>query len=380
MKHKWSGYLVGSIGIAVTTLILLLFRENINSTPVALTYLVLVLFIAAKFGIRPAITISFACFLCFNYFFLHPYYTFRIADPENWIALTAFLLTALIAGGLSARVNERAAESETKQKEIERLYLQHQEMFNKASQAEAIKQSEKLKSALLDAVTHDLRTPLTSMKAAVTTLLTEREGTLDTEGRREMLEIINTEIDRLNHHLEGLIEIAKVEAGAMQPRRTWSNIEEIISIGVSRASGIAADHKMRVHYEEDLPPVRIDEKAIAEVVYLLIENATKYAPVQSEITVKVKKVGDFLKVVVEDQGTGIPVELRDRVFDKFFRFNPVDSISHVRPVGLGMGLAISRGIIEAHSGRIWIEDTSSGRGTRVCFTLPIMPTEARMEV
>ncbi len=365
--------LYGTAGLVLAVLLLFPFREQINSTPVALTFLILVLLMAAIFGTFPAIVMSIASMLCFNYFFLPPYHTFTITDPQNWIALFAFLVTSIIAGSLSGRVRKRAEESE-------RLYLELQEMFKKASQADAIKQREQLKSALLDAVTHDLRTPLTSMKAAVTTLLAESESTLDVEGRREMLEVIDTEIDRLNHHLEGLIEIAKLEAGAMQPRRMWSSIEEIISNTLARASGITASHIIKVEYEENLPPVRIDEKAIAEVLYLLIENATKYAPVESEINVKVQQTADFLKVIVEDQGAGIPVELREKVFDKFFRFDPVNLSPRPRLVGLGMGLAISRGIIEAHSGRIWVEDTSSGKGTRICFTLPLMQSEVKVEV
>jgi two-component system sensor histidine kinase KdpD len=376
-QSNWYKCIISGVGLVAAVLILLPFREKINTTPIALTFVILVLFIAAKFGTKLAIVMSVISMLCFNYFFLHPQYTLRISDPENWVALFAFLIAALITGGLSGRVKKRAEDAEKKQKQIEKLYIEYREMFQKASQAEAIKQSEQLKSALLDAVTHDLRTPLTSMKAAVTTLL-KGDGTLDTEGQREMLEVINTEIDRLNHHLEGLIELAKLEAGAMQPRRTWSSIEEVISIGLARASGITASHEIRIEYEENLPPVRIDIKAIAEVIYLVVENATKYSPTRSEIKVKVQRTDDFLKVVVEDQGAGIPVELRDKVFDKFFRFEPSSSTGR-RASGLGMGLAISRGIIEAHGGRIWIEDSSTGKGTRVCFTVPFTVTEAKIE-
>src|SRR4029453_2367645 len=109
--------------------------------------------------------------LCFNFFFLPPYHTLSISDPQNWIALAVFLITALIAGELSAREKRRAEEAEIRKMEIERLYVELREAFDKASQAEAIKQSEQLKSALLDAVTHDLRTPLTSMKASATLLI-----------------------------------------------------------------------------------------------------------------------------------------------------------------------------------------------------------------
>src|SRR5262249_19206524 len=141
---------------------------------------------------------------CLNFFFLPPVHTLDIAQPDNWIALIAFLITAVTAGELSARVTRRAAEAEVARQEIERLYDELRSAFERASHAEALRQSEKLKSALLDAVTHDLRTPLTSMKASVTTLLDDLKAksasraVLDDEGRQEMLEVINEECDRLN--------------------------------------------------------------------------------------------------------------------------------------------------------------------------------------
>lgn len=376
MHKQLLGYPAGATGVLICILALLPFRNQINSTPVALALLLVVLFTAAAYGSIPAVATSVLSVLCFNYFFLPPYNTFTIANPQNWIALGAFLITALIAGSLSARAQRRAEEAEQRQKEIQQLYVQLQEMFNKASQAEAMKQSEQLKSALLDAVTHDLRTPLTSMKAAVTTLLAgssdpQATFTLDEEGSREMLEVINTEIDRLNHHLEGLIEIAKIEAGAMQPRRSWTNLEEIISISLTRASNIISHHHVETELEENLPPVRVDEKSITEVIYLLLENAAKYAPEGSSILLEVKTTKEnSIKVSVEDQGVGVPVELREKVFDKFFRASS-ESDSPARPSGLGMGLAIGRALIEAHEGRIWIDTTSTGRGTRVSFTIPL---------
>jgi two-component system sensor histidine kinase KdpD len=370
------GYPIGAAGVALTTAALLPFRDRINTTPVALAFLLVVLVTAAGFGSGPAVAASIASMFSFNYLFLPPYNTLRIADPQNWTALAAFLITALIAGTLSAKAARRAAEAERRQEENEHLYDQLRRMFEKAGYAEAMKQSERLKSALLDAVTHDLRTPLTSVKAAVTTLLaggaeSRTAFELDEEGRREMLEVINTEIDRLNHHLEGLIEIAKIEAGALQPRRAWINLEEIVSISLTRASGATAHHRVRSELEEGLPPLRVDEKSIAEVVYLLLENAAKYAPPGTEILVTAKSMGpESVLLSVEDQGIGIPVELRERVFDKFFRAS-VETNVPARAAGLGMGLAIARGLVEAHGGRIWVEDASRGRGVRVSFTIPL---------
>jgi K+-sensing histidine kinase KdpD len=359
-KTKWQGYLWGVLSIAVLTLLLLPFRLHVNSATVALIFLISVVFTAIHNGSKPAFMTSLFAMLALNFFFLPPFHTFAIADPENWIALFVFLITALTVGSLSAREKNRAQEAQ-------RLYKELQSAFEKASQAEALKQSEQLKSALLDAVSHDLRTPLTSMKAAVTTLLSKADFSLDEEGKREMLEVIDDEIDRLNHLLEGLIGIAKIEAGAMQPRRSWSNFEEIISISLDRTAGLTSQHKITLDLDRDLPPARVDEISIAEVLYILLENATKFSPLQSEIIVSAKVDGDSLKVSVIDEGPGVPVGLREKVFEKFFRMR---ASNVTRPVGLGMGLAIARRIIEAHGGRIWIEESRKG-GACVSFTIPL---------
>ena len=147
--------------------------SHVNPTTVALAFLLIILFVATAWGLKPAVLASLLGAACFNFFFLPPFGTFNIAAPDNWIALAAFLITAITAGQLSAHAKRRAEEAEGGKREIERLYEELREAFKLASHAEALRQSEKLKSALLDAVTHDLRTPLASIKASITTLLDE---------------------------------------------------------------------------------------------------------------------------------------------------------------------------------------------------------------
>ena len=371
--EKLKGYLAGTVALALAIVILLPLRDHINTTTIAMSLLIVVLLTATTFGSSPALGISILSIVSFNFFFLQPYHTFVIEDPQNWVALSAFLLTSLIAGSLSAREKRRALEAESRKSEVEHLYGELQTAFEKASEAEAFKQSERLKSALLDAVTHDLRTPLTSMKAAVTTLaagIKDSSFTLDEEGRRELLEVIDTEIDRLNKLFESLLGMARIEAGAMEPRQQWSNMEEIISNSLARSGESPRNHRIHVEMEKDLPPVRVDEKLIAEVVHILIDNATKFSPSGKDIHISIASNSADVKVTVEDQGIGIPPSAREKVFEKFFRFADTGAGARQPPQGLGMGLAIARGIIEAHKGRIWIEDGPSGVGTRVNFTIP----------
>ncbi len=379
-EKRRTGYLVAVIGVAAITGVLKLFGEHINSTTVALALLLVVLFVAVGWGSRPAVLASLLGVVCFNFFYLPPVGRLTIEDPDNWIALSAFLVTAVTAGQLWARAKRQAENAEAGRVEIERLYTELQEAFERASQAKALEQSERLKSALLDAVTHDLRTPLTSIKASVTTLLDdprpqvngEETGALDAEGRREMLEVIDEETDRLNRFIEGLMELARIEAGEMHLRRRWGSVEEIVTTALERAAPLTRNHQIHVRLDSNLPTVRVDDRAVAEVVYTLVDNAAKYSPRGTNIFVEAKSTdGQTVELSVEDEGPGIPAELRERVFDKFFRaMRDGDSSTH-QPSGSGMGLAIAKGIVEAHGGSIWIEEPPANHGSRVRVTLPI---------
>lgn len=348
--------------VLLTTAGLLTIDHHVNSTTVALAMLLVVLTLATFFGRNPALLASFAAMLCFNYYFLPPVRTWTIADPQNLIAWAAFTITAIVAGELSSYARRRATESD-------RLYTELQTAFEAATEAEALKQSEKLKSALLDAVTHDLRTPLTSIKASVTTLLDSEGGhrTIELKGaeRAEFLNIINEETDRLNKFIEGMVALARVEAGSPDSRRTMSSVEEIVATALDRAEPLVRDHHVVLNLERELPLIRVDALAIAEVVYNLIDNAAKYSPTGTTIFVTARSHGDSVIVSVSDQGPGIPEAMREHVFEKFVR------LDGTRSDGLGLGLAIARRIVEAQNGRIEIRAAEGGKGSRVVLTLPI---------
>jgi len=375
-QRSYNGYVVAVLSVGLSTLVLKIIGSHVNAATVSLALLLNVLFIATRWGSLPALLASIVAMLCFNFFFLPPFGTFTIAATDNWIALLAFLITAVTAGQLSGRAKRRAEEAEVGRREIERLYAELRDAFQRASHAEALRQSEKLKSALLDAVTHDLRTPLTSIKASITTLLDEIRGgespvALDRESRVEMMEVIDEESDRLSRFINGLIELARIEAGELQLRRRWGVVEEIISTALQRAEPITRNHGVDLQVEKELPAVRVDERAVSEVVYTLIDNAAKFSPKGSTIRLIARRAGEeLIQMAVEDEGPGIANDLRERVFDKFFRATRDGDVTTRQPSGTGMGLAIAKGIVEAHEGRIWIESGEGGRGTRVVFTLP----------
>ena len=378
-----TGYLIALTGVCLMTLLLTPFHGHINDTTISLALLLIVLLVATIFGSRPALFASLLGVLSFNFFFLHPVYTFSISDPQNWVAFAAFLVTAVIAGQLSSYARRRAEESEQRRQEIERLYNELQSAFEQASEAEALRRSEQLKSSLLDAVTHDLRTPLTSIKASVTTLIEDRKTKignsktangsflqLDDEGRGEFLEIINEETDRLNQFIEGIVGLAKVEAGALHLRKSRSQIEEIINNAIDRAKNRLSAYQILIEIERELPDVFVDASSISEVVYTLLDNAAKYSPKESKIKVSTRRAdNENVEISVEDEGKGVPLEMRGKVFSKFFRATETDI--HTTASGLGLGLAIARGIVESQGGKIWIEDGRDEYTTRVVFTIPI---------
>lgn len=354
--------------VLVSTLFLGSIAESVNATTVALTLLLCVLFSATFFGRNPALLASFVAMLCFNYFFLPPVRTWTIADPQNLVAWAAFTITAIIAGELSAYARRRAIEAE-------RLYAELRQAFEKAANAEALERSEHLKSALLDAVTHDLRTPLTSIKASVTTLLDSEGGhrtiELGEDERVEFLQVIDEETDRLNGFIEGMVELARIEAGTPDSDALNTDVEEIIHTALLRCKNLVGNHLIDLKTGGNLPSVKGDPRALAEAVYILLDNAAKYSPPGSSITIGASADDGFVKITVSDEGPGIPADKRDEVFEKFVRLDKQPS------AGLGLGLAIARRIIQAHNGTIKIKNGLVGKGTTVVITLPAAELHGR---
>ena len=380
-KNRSSSYLLALLSVAASTALLIPLRGRINSTTIGFAFLLVVLFTAIFRGSKPALLASVLGVLSYNFFFLPPFHTFTIADPQNWIALTAFFMTALAVGQLSARAKERATEAEAARVRIKHLYEELQRAFDRASEAEALKRSERLKSALLDAVTHDIRTPLTSIKASATLLLEDRDAKeqmerLSPDEQEAMLRVITHGADRLDRFIEGIVDLARIEAGDMNLHRNWGAIEDIIDAALAQAEPLTRQHQIRISTQEELPVVRVDARAVTEVIYILLDNASKYAPRETLINIEARRVaGDVVEIAVEDRGPGVSPSLRERVFERFYRASGDDTATD-RVGGIGMGLAIAKGIVEAHGGQIWIEGGSANHGARVVFTVPVGDDES----
>ncbi len=192
---------------------------------------------------------------------------------------------------------------------------------------------------------------------------------LSVEGRRELLMVIDEESDRLNRFIEGLSAADRAEPASPIHLRTV-NLDDVLRAGLMRAETVTRHHHVAVAVEEGVPPLSVDSAALTEVIYILLDNASKYAATGTAITVRAA-VGPERQVQLDvtDEGPGIPLEFRDQVFEKFFRI-PARASHDPRRVGVGLGLPIAKRLVEAQGGRIWIETPVSGRGTAIMMTLP----------
>jgi len=360
-RGRWSlRYLIATVAMALPIAILEMLRTSLSQTTIALLLVLPVILVAVTSGRGPALYASIVAGLSFNFFFIGPFYSFRVNRPEDIVALLVFVTTAVLVGQLSSRLEKRVLQTEEQHKELVHVRGEFERAAAQAAQADALRKSEQLKTALLDAVTHDLRTPLTSIKAAITTVRVEP---VTPEVQRELFEVIEQECDRLNHFIQGMMDLAKLEAGEVTLASKDVSAEEMVEDALLRAERLLAGHRVEVAIQPGLPPLRVDPLLISQVIFTLVENAAKYSGASTRIDVTVERNESGIRFAVTDEGPGIPRELRAKVFQKFFR-------AGLQP-GLGMGLAIARGIVQAHGGKIWIDERPGGRGASVQFQVPL---------
>ena len=478
MKGAWPRAVLQSLAAAVAVFaVTAAYRlvVHVNPTTVALTFLLAILIVAATWGLRPAVFMSLVATAAFNYFFLPPLGTFTIADPQNWVALSAFLVTAIIASQLSERARREASQAHQRRHEVERLYAFSQrllvaenvaELLNdvpqhvvdsfaagaaalfvagrpdiyrsgpdvhaidaeqlkavaargepltdserglyfaplrlgvrtvgaigisggalsretleavgslvaiaveragaveKLTRAEAAREGEELRSALLDSVTHEFRTPLTAIKASVTTLLSDPN--LQAEQRRELLTVIDEETDRVNHLVGEAAEMARLDAGQVELRLEPHAIGEAIDRALDEARQALAGHPLDLQVPTGLPPVRMDLGRIKDVLLQLLDNAGKYSPAGAPIRITAESKDGRLLVSVADRGQGIDSFEQALIFDKFYRGRDQRRLV----AGTGMGLAIAKAIVEAHGGSIGVT-SQPGHGSVFSFALPL---------
>jgi two-component system sensor histidine kinase KdpD len=244
------------------------------------------------------------------------------------------------------------------------LALERVRLADEATRAAVLERSDQLKSALLSAVSHDLRTPLASIKASATSLLQE-EIVWSRDDQRDLLQAIDEETDRLTRLIGNLLDLSRIEAGVLRPQRDWNDVAELVADTIARVRPALGGRAVEVALAPDLPPARFDYIEIAQVLVNLLENAAKYSPPGAPISVGAQRVGAWLELTVADRGVGVPAGEEERVFEKFYRV-----ANRPGTAGAGIGLSVSQGLVEAHGGRIWAAAREGG-GSVFHFTLPL---------
>lgn len=281
------------------------------------------------------------------------------------------LAVAIVVGVLGLVLTRQVLQAkQALENEInERKRAEEEVRRSEARRAEAYRQSDALKSALLSSVSHELRTPLTAIKASIAGLLGQgQQGRPDVQ--QEFLKGMEQEIDYLTRLVDNLLDMSRIEAGTLVPQREWHVVEELVEGAIRRLGPKVQERTLTVDLAEDLPQIRVDGVEIQQLLVNLLDNAFKYSPEGSPVRLEAKAEPDQIRMVVANQGEGIPAEDLERIFERFHRVRLQRECSIP---GSGLGLAICKGIVDAHGGRIWAE-SSPGQETRVVVTLPRVST------
>ena len=477
-------------GVGVVTLVLGPWLHVSNAATVSITYLLLVLLVAATSRLAVAVATSTAAMLCLNFFFLPPVGTFTIADPHNWVALFAFVVVSLVASHLSAVARERTDEALGRRNELARLFdlsrdvlmvtesrealsalaraisrrfdlefvalavprqddwdvyqagtrtfeldkpqlasafasaqttlefdayartyaghrtitvgadvvrlvplrlgtkpigvlaatgrpvepgtldtlagvvaiaIERAHFLEERQAGELTRQSEQLKTALLASLGHDLRTPLTAIRIAASNI---KESELERDDQVEQSEVILSEVERLTRLFQNLLEMGRIDAGAITTESRWTHPSEIVAAARDQVEQTVQNHELKLTFEPDVP-VRLDPRLTATALAHLLENAAQYSPAGSVIQVTARVEDDGLTIQVRDHGSGVgPADL-PHLFERFYR----GAAARSRTSGTGMGLWIVRGLLAAENGQVWAENCADG-GAQFTMAVP----------
>ncbi len=462
LSQLWQ-YLLAVMLIALITALFVALRSVLETTLIALLYLIPLGIITAYWGLGPGLTSALLAFLTFNYFFIQPYYTFIVHRPADIVILIVFLIVAVVISQLVARAQAGLAAATAREREATQLYelstaltglhddrtitqilakqvyavaqgeyvelhitgnqpmiyhvpekelptrepelsipiqaargilgeirlwrakpdispsekrlfqtfasqgalaLERARLMQAESRARVLEESDQLKSAILSSISHELRTPLSTIKAAASSLR-GREVNWDSPARAELVIAIDDEADHLNLLVGNLLDMSRIESGALKPKREWNILIEIIGSVLVRMKHLVEEHKVEIDVSESLPLIPVDYVQMEQVFTNLISNSAKYAPMGTIIRIHAHVENETVHVQVSNQGPQVPAEHLEKIFDKFYRITAADRVT-----GTGLGLSICKGIIEAHSGRIWAENVSDGLAFN--FTLPLL--------
>jgi K+-sensing histidine kinase KdpD len=316
-------------------------RDHFAMPDLVMVYLLGVTIVAIGTSLGASIFTAVLCTLALDFFFIPPYWAFSTSDLKHLVTLGVMLFVAVVISGLTERARRQATA---------------------AHEAKAEAETERMRNALLSSVSHDLRTPLTAITGAATTML-EDDAVLDPATRRDLAQTIHEEADHLNRLLSNLLSMTRLESG-IRVQKEWHPLEDVVGTAVTRLESRLRGRTLVTHFPEHVSSAPFDAVLIEQVLVNLIENAVRYTPSGTPIEIAIRATEAETSVEVADRGPGIPEHEREPIFRKFYRGKPREGDG-----GVGLGLTISRAIVLAHGGRLWVEDRPGG-GAAFKFTLP----------
>ena len=322
-------------------------------TTAALAFLLVVLAIATFGRLWTAVVVAIGAALALNFFFIPPVGTFAIAGPHDWVSLFAFLIVAVIASHLSSTAQDRAREAIAQRNEVARL-------LEERDTVELLRQKAELAATLLASLSHDLKTPLTAIRVALENLYED----MTPEDRSDQARLAISEVDRLTHFFQDILDMARIDAGATPLDPQWVSPADVVDAASVHVRHALGGRRVRVDADSETA-IDVDPRLASVALSHLLENAAKYSPADSEITVVARGTGEGLQMSVTDGGPGVDPSELDHLFERFYRGRKA---KHAAP-GTGMGLAIARGLVAAAGGRVWAENMPGG-GARFSMVVP----------
>jgi two-component system sensor histidine kinase KdpD len=352
-------YLICVLSVSIVALLCLFTRHFLDHKVVGYILLVVVSLLAMFLDILPVLLSAVLSALILNFFFIQPYYTFHIYSAEDALLLFLFFIIALINGVLTHKI--RKAEKKLQIKEIRVNTM-------------------KLYNALLDSLSHELRTPISAIMGAIDTIQSKTVAISDENRQKLYLEIEKASL-RLNHQVENLLNMSRLESGVIQPKMDWCDLKELVYNVLGHLKEDLQFHKVVVDVQDNLPLFKLDYGLTEQIIYNLIFNASQYTPKGAKIKINVEYNPDVdfdynpdklmpCVITISDDGNGFPEEEIDKVFDKFYR------LQNSKTGGTGLGLSIVKGFVEAQNGKITLENGEEGGSVfKIGFPALVMNTK-----
>jgi two-component system sensor histidine kinase KdpD len=358
--------------VVVASAALVPVRAHVTRATPALVLVLAVVAAGVVGGSLAAAVTALVAASAYNLAFIPPFWTFKVNVADDWVALGVFLAVALAMGLLVAGQAERRRAAEQREAELRSLYdhlqtmaEERERLAEEATRAQVLERVDEQRAALLRSVSHDLRTPLASIRAVASDL---RDGTAyDEETRIELLATVCEEAERLDRIVANLLSLSRIEAGALTPDRQAVALDELVADRVRRLGALFRQTRLQVDVPPDLPLVDGDYTQLDQVVTNLMENAARHAPPASIVRVGAEERNGVVELRVADEGIGVPDWERLRIFEPFRKGEGSRSS--------GVGLAICKAIVEAHGGTIDVERTVGGGATFV-VALPVREVRA----